>query len=275
MSTDDRGHVAELLDAWRTDELEPAERARVDAHLTECERCRAELSALGPLTAALERGMEARRRSATELEPDWAAQRAAIVARTSGRARAGPGERHAFWRWAPQAALAAVAVIVIGVVWRETAPESPPEPARIEAPVESGSRAGQDEIARDDAAVDPPPRAERERPAAPPPAMDRLGEGKAEDRRQAAAETPEEEAANEAALADRAAPAAADAVSDDRVRFERQARAALAERDTLAARRALALWGDTLAPRLDVDADVRAGGAALADSLEEMLRGAE
>ncbi|HUF89368.1 MAG TPA: zf-HC2 domain-containing protein [Gemmatimonadota bacterium] len=249
MRKDDRGHVGELLDAWRTGELEPAEGARVEAHLAECERCRAELSALEILAIAVERGQEARRRSAAELEPDWAAQRAAIVARTSGRPRAARGGRRAFWRWAPQVALAAVAVIVIGVVWRGTTPDSAPESARLEAPEDAaddgaeGFADGREADVRDQAATPPPAAPERE-------ALEEA-RAKAELGRQA------EPAGQEPALADR---------------FERAARLALVERDTLAARRALSLWSDTLAPRLDAD---EGGAAALADSLEEMLEGAE
>ncbi|MGH7607567.1 MAG: zf-HC2 domain-containing protein, partial [Gemmatimonadales bacterium] len=33
-------HVSERLDAYRTGELDEVGRAWVDAHLTECERCR-------------------------------------------------------------------------------------------------------------------------------------------------------------------------------------------------------------------------------------------
>jgi hypothetical protein len=68
-------------------------------------------------------------------------------------------------------------------------------------------------------------------------------------------------------------------------RFERQARAALLARDSSAARRALALWSDTLAAEEDslvVGADMvqaePAGAAAravLADSLREFLERAE
>lgn len=268
MRKEDRGHVGEVLDAWRTGELEPAEGARVEAHLAECERCRAELSALGTLTAAVERAQEARRRSAAELEPDWAAQRAAIVARTSGRAQAARGGRRVFWRWAPQVALAAVAVIVIGVVWRGTAPDPPPESARLDAPAgapaevppaESRRRAAASEDAADEGAegfADGPEADVRDQAATPPPVA------------------PEREALEDARakgeLGRQAEPAGQETALADR--FERAARLALAERDTLAARRALSLWSDTLAPRLDAD---EGGAAALADSLEEMLEGAE
>lgn len=251
MRKDDRGHVGELLDAWRTGELEPVEGAWVEAHLAECERCRAELSALGTLTTAVERAQEARRRSAAELEPDWAAQRAAIVARTSGRARAARGGRRALWRWAPQVALAAVAVIVIGVVWRGTTPDSAPESPRLEAPASEdaaderaeGFADGREADVRDQAATLPPAAPERE-------AL--------------------EEARAKSELGRQAEPVGQETARADR--FERAARLALVERDTLAARRALSLWSDTLAPRLDAD---EGGAAALADSLEEMLEGAE
>lgn len=292
MTRDDRGHVGELLDAWRTGELQPAEGERIETHLAGCERCREELAALEPLAATFERGFVAGRRQAEDLEPDWAAQRAAIVARTSGRPPAA-GRRRAFWRWAPQLAAAAVAAIVIGVVWREAGEE----PDRVETPV--ASRSGMEPVisagAEERAGADDSPRAEareadarlRDRAAAPvpaaPPAEDRLAEPRAADLAAAkAGARPEDEAgealekedlgrqeqaANAAALADRAEPSREE-FADDLGRFERAASSALAARDTLAARRALVLWSDTLAPRLDGAA---AGPVALADSLEAML----
>ncbi|HET6362672.1 MAG TPA: hypothetical protein VFH11_11545, partial [Gemmatimonadota bacterium] len=57
-------------------------------------------------------------------------------------------------------------------------------------------------------------------------------------------------------------------------RFQREAREALAARDTTAARRALALYSDTLAPRgdtLDQRRDTADRPAALADSLRAFL----
>ncbi|HJR53854.1 MAG TPA: zf-HC2 domain-containing protein, partial [Gemmatimonadota bacterium] len=78
-------HVGPLLDAYRTDELDAAARAAVAAHLEACARCREDLAALGPWTAAIERGYAALREESRELSPDWAAQRAAVVGRTSAR----------------------------------------------------------------------------------------------------------------------------------------------------------------------------------------------
>src|SRR5688572_32982721 len=80
-------HVDEQLDAFRSGELEGAERARVEEHLAGCARCREELSAAGAWSDVFDRAYAARRAAAAVLEPDWAAQRAEIVARTSAGAR--------------------------------------------------------------------------------------------------------------------------------------------------------------------------------------------
>jgi len=284
-------HVGEHLDAYRTGELNEAGRARVDAHLAECERCREELAALASWTSAIERGYEARRAGSAGLEPDWAAQRAAIVARTSGRAHAGGG-RGVFRRWAPQIALVAVAALIVGIVWRE----NPREPTDVNRPAQSG-RAGAESEQKSDAV-------ETREPGGAEKAVegeDALGRATARTRRAdepAAAPTPgpeegfaqenaaaiEKEAGRDAdesgmdrreALADRVAeptPAAPlGAYLADVERFERDARAALEARDTTGARRALALWGDTLAAR----GDLADGRAALADSLRKFLEAAE
>jgi hypothetical protein len=279
-------HVGELLDAWRTGELDPARSERVASHLEGCAACRAELERLGPWTEAIARGFAARRAAARDLEPDWAAQRAAIVARTSGRARAARGS-HAFWRWAPQVALVALAALIVGIVWRENPREpgarSGAESVReaVEAPTAlERSEAEDGAVGRDEDAMVEGREAEvvgrqaGQEPAAPPPSADAAApepSAVAQDLRRARPEEKAEldEAGNERrgeVLAEQA-PAPAGAAYADTGRFEAAAREALAARDTTAARRALSFWADTLLP---ADRQVPSR-AALADSLERLL----
>jgi hypothetical protein len=280
----DGEHVGERLDAYRTGELDAEARLRVEAHLEACGRCREELAALGPWAAAIERGYEARRAQATALEPDWAAQRSEIVARTSGHNVA---EGRSFGRWAPQVALVALAALIVGIVWRENPREdvlqrAPSAQSTEEAEERSDASdaavgAGRDQAAalEGDAAAEMPAA-----PVAPPAAVPELGRTQARQARQAELEKqaiPEAEegrAENQGALADRAAEPTLAAPLADVERFERQARAALRARDTTAARRALALWIDTLRAAGDtLGAAARIGGeqALLADSLRELL----
>jgi hypothetical protein len=81
-----------------------------------------------------------------------------------------------------------------------------------------------------------------------------------------------QERANEA---DKAAPQMAQneaaAYADPHDRFASQARSALAAGDTLSARRTLALWRDTLAPRDELESALRRQAEALADSLAAFL----
>lgn len=277
-------HVEELLDAWRTGELDPARSERVASHLEECAACRAELARLGPWTETIARGFAARRTAARELEPDWAAQRAAIVAQTSGLARS-EGGRRAFWRWAPQVALVALAALIVGIVWRE----NPREPnARrgaeslreaVEAPTaatpdaDDGATERGADSALESREADVVGRQAGQELAAPPPSADAAApepSAIAQDARRARPEEKAEleEAGNERrdALADRAAEPVGAAYADAG-RFETAARAALAAGDTTAARRALAFWADTLPPA-ERELPPR---AALADSLERLL----
>jgi len=279
MTSTEAGHVEDLLDAYRTGELDDARRASVAAHLEACARCRAALERLGPWTEVVERGFAARRAAARDLEPDWAAQRAAIVARTSGRAHARAAEgRRGFWRWAPQVALVALAALIVGIVWREN-PRDPGlrrategRTAGAEARDETGAGAGRDDAPPRDVDAAAPAQAGARpvadaapRPQAPPAA----GEGE-----EVAKAAPEEaealgQAGNERreVLADRAPEVRERAVGDGE-RFEDRSRAALAARDTVAARRALAFWEDSLSP-----AERGPVRAALADSLEALLAG--
>ena len=269
-------HVDELLDAFRSGELEGAERGRVEEHIAECTRCRQELAAGEAWSDAFDRAYAARRAAAAELEPDWAAQRAAIVARTSARAPV----RSAFWRWAPQIALAAVAALIVGIVWREN-------PREEESAI--GSRAEERVSADSEVAEPPPSEADRpeselqdtrpapeggDTPPGAPPAAER--EERFEEERAAdQAKARDDDAVLHEAVPEAAVGAAQRAVTLAPLeRFRLEAREALAARDTTAARQALALWGDTLAPRGDTLGQ-RPGRAdrpaALADSLRDLL----
>ena len=273
-------HVGERLDAYRTGELDAETRRRVEAHLEACGRCREELAALGAWAAAIERGYETRRADAAALAPDWAAQRSAIVARTSGRNVS--ERRRAFGRWAPQVALVALAALIVGIVWRENPREQPALTRTAEtAPAieESGRESDADE-ARSRRADAPSPTdapAAAAPPAVAPPTVspERARENAGELEKQAGREQAEDLLDRREALADRVAePSPAAPLEDslaDVERFEREGRAALEARDTSAARRALSLWSDTLLP-----SGVLGGQrVSLADSLREFLEPAE
>lgn len=259
------------LDAWRDGGLEPADAARVEAHLGACSRCAGLLADMEAFEETVDRGYRAA--EVAGREPDWAAQRAAIVDRTSGRRRAARG----LWRWAPQAAVVAVAVVAVVVVV-ERGVRGPGEARRaVEAPAAGAAGASRPEAlerggaaleerreevaapARNAAAPDRKPA-----PAAPAPAPRTAPAepaGAAAD--QAAA--PAEEAGRVEAL-QKAAAAPAPPLR----RFRAEARAALAARDTTAARRALGFLRDSVDAAGLGDAD-RAAARALADSLAELL----
>lgn len=111
-------HVGELLDRYRTGELGESERLRVEGHLEACADCRAELKALKAFARVVERGFAAEHAArAAEREPDWARLRASIVGRTSARATGARRSRLA--RYVPQAALAVLALVALGVLWEQ------------------------------------------------------------------------------------------------------------------------------------------------------------
>lgn len=116
--TRENEHVDELLDRYRTGELDPAEERSVEEHLASCEPCRSALAALGDFSRTVERAYAAETAArALEREPDWGRLRAAIVGRTSARGAA-PG-RSWLARHAPQAALAVLALVAVGVLWQQ------------------------------------------------------------------------------------------------------------------------------------------------------------
>lgn len=265
------------LDRYRTGELEGEEREQLEAHLETCEACRARLSGLEAFSDRVGEAYGASRRAAPR--PDWETQRASILDRIDEPAvRRGPWTR--VRRWAPQLAAAAIAVLVVGVLWQEgirgpddaqravrstrierevpitgtgpAAPEADDRAPREEPPVPAGL--GERADASDDGA--PEETQERSRDAVLTDEVERrraVGQG-------ARPERQEEVAGMRAETAP--APAAE--------RFEGRARDALAKRDADSAREALAFYRDSVEPAaLDsVHADTL---RALADSLAAWL----
>lgn len=111
-------HVEPWLDAFRTGELAAADRVRVERHLARCAECAARLAEIESLARTATRAFAAGAGLASRAEPDWGRLRAAILARTVGPAPA-PRPRPSLLRFAPQAALAAMAVLVLGILARE------------------------------------------------------------------------------------------------------------------------------------------------------------
>lgn len=118
MSDHTHDHVGEFLDRYRTGELGEPDRLRIERHLEMCESCRGELEALAAFARVVERGYAAERAArAAEREPDWPRLRASIVERTSGRTSGARRARLA--RFVPQAALAVLALVALGVLWEQ------------------------------------------------------------------------------------------------------------------------------------------------------------
>jgi anti-sigma factor RsiW len=273
------------LDRYRTGELAEAERQRVAAHLAACDRCAAALASLEALAGTVDRAYAAQRELGAATEPGWARLRARVSERIAKRGRAAREGWPAWARWAPQAAAAILALIVVGVLWREGV-WGPDDARRIAAPrpaVEAErSLPPATQSERDGAELESPAPSEDEGVVrareAPPVGAREKAAGKADD---AAAEAAAQEV-------DAAAPApAADAPARYEARgpelragvlpsaaidrFELDARRALSRTDTAAAREALTLWRDTLAPRADLEAGRREQARALADSLASLL----
>ncbi|MDX1623516.1 MAG: hypothetical protein R3199_06005 [Gemmatimonadota bacterium] len=282
----EESHLDEAtLDRLRSDELEEAERERAAAHLEGCPRCAAALAELEAFSGTVGRGYAAARTLAAGREPDWAAQRAAIVERTSGRRER--SRLGGLLRWAPQAAVVLAALIALGVLVEEGV-RGPGDAERIRREAPAPAPAGGDreeELDRRRAAQEPPA---RERPAeAPAPLESReTREPAVEDPAvpEAEAEVEQEGAEPEGGAAVEPEPRAmAKAVPQrgerrDRAgetpldRYRALASRAISERDTLAARGALALWRDSLAAA-DLPAEQRREGQALADTLDALLDG--
>lgn len=291
----DARHVDRWLDAWRTGELEGPRAAEVEAHLESCPACRDALAELEAFAATVEAGY--RDSEAGRAEPDWAASRAAIVARTSAR----PGRRTArLLRWVPQLALVLVAVVAIGVLVEEgvRGPEdvgpafersaaersAPPAPATEGEALEGTAR---EPRANEDAVrVEPLPGPSPTEPSAetdaaqpmanvpPPPPADRddlaAGAPGARDEAGAAVREEAEVPAQEAARAPETRAAAAQKALPAPERFRRRADEALDARDTTLAKAALSLWADTVRASELSDAE-RERLEALADRLADFL----
>jgi hypothetical protein len=329
--THDHAHddADELLDRYRTGELGEPDRLRVERHLETCEACRAELEALAVFTRVIERGYAAERAArAAEREPDWARLRAAVIARTSGRRSRAQRSRLA--RYIPQAALAVLALVALGVLWEQGVRGPGEAEQALRSEHRTGSRAdgagedsggpavtpGADRMERaaredrfaaragapetrepmEEALPESPDEAnERRRDAALEDARfrvdvdgvereaDRAAEGAPADEAVAEAVAPVGQAQDQAGAEARPDPArpaaqareehakAAAAPPPVLERFQRSARNALSEADTLLAARALAQWRDSLAPRRDLPPDLERAARALADSLAAFL----
>ncbi len=299
--TEGSAHVEELLDRYRTGELGPAERRRVELHLEECGRCRTALASLSAFSRTVERAYEAETAArAAEGEPDWGRLRASIVERVRE-----PAPRRSWLpRHAPQAAAAVVALVALGVLWQQgiRGPDDADRALRSESPVPSradrgGGRAGGptadapapeaspdrvNDIQPDDARV-----ADREPAAAAETIRRDVDLGEAEGREDetvsrarfgervdsvvvgAAAEGAPEVAQEAAVTAQKNAAAP----TPELERFQRRARTALSEADSVLAAGALAQWRDSLVSGEDLPADLRLAAEALVDSLAALLAG--
>lgn len=259
----DDGHVAALLDRYRTGELEGPVRERVEAHLAVCPACTADLAALSEFAATVGRGYAAEETLAAASAPDWARQRQAILARSSGRA----GDRRPWAaRWGPQAALAVLALIAVGVLYNRGV-QGPADAERALTPPTGEPRA----------AASRPAGPSATEPQAPPPGMDTRREAPerelGETTRDEAVTVAGTEAADDVAEVGVMEKAQADekAAPDADSRFETRGRAALAGQDRLAASSALTFWRDSLAQGAVLARDRRAPLQALADSLAVLV----
>src|SRR5947209_2157363 len=96
------GNRDEILVAYLYDDIDPIERASFDAHLTSCERCRAELADLGVV----------RQRLATWSPPVYGAAGRTLQAASLA---APATSRQSWWRGIPAWAQVAAALLFLGV----------------------------------------------------------------------------------------------------------------------------------------------------------------
>jgi anti-sigma factor RsiW len=116
------GHLDRELIADLVGDLEPAERARVEAHLARCAACRAERDGLAEILAAL--------RSSPPPTPEllWSHWNAEL------RARLGAARRRAWWRrpW-PVLMAGGLAAALLAAVWAGFEPSGGrPDPRTLE-----------------------------------------------------------------------------------------------------------------------------------------------
>lgn len=115
------------LDRLRTGELPEPDRARAAAHVEACPECARALAELEELADVVGRAYAADRAATGMGDPEWARLRArvgeavgAAEAPRAGKPAAESAARRRAWsRWMPQAAAAVVALLVLGVLWRE------------------------------------------------------------------------------------------------------------------------------------------------------------
>jgi hypothetical protein len=105
--------IRQALGVYVLGAIDPAERARVDEHLSSCHECREELASLAGLPAMLRKVpiVEAERLAAPEQDPELAGVPSAelltsLISRTSNVRR--------IHRWRTVAAAAAVAIVALG-----------------------------------------------------------------------------------------------------------------------------------------------------------------
>lgn len=295
-------HIEPLLDRYRTGELPDDERTSVEEHLAACASCAEALKRLEAFSATVARGYEVAR--AAGPEPDWVDMRQRVVERTS--ARRSRGFRWA--RYAPQAAVATIAVIAVGVLVRQGVRE-PGDADRIrplERPTAVGGRADAPEAGDDrerfadgvvdersaEAALRPealqpelegePARQEARRPVVPPRALEDAAVGAEVDDTEVAGaagqvgpagrERNDQVVSRKAPLAlEGALEAEAREELDVVDRFELRAKRAFANRDTAEARASSRFFRDSVASRDDLDPERLRVARAWADSLAALL----
>jgi len=248
------------LDRYRTGELDGEERERIEAHLATCEACRARLSELKAFSDRAGEAYGASRRAAPR--PDWEAQRASILDRID-EPEARAGRWTGFSRWAPRLAAAAVAAIVVGVLWQEGIREPGDVERRVRAPaVERTTRSAPPESVAPDTEATRKVGGDAEIARSPRVEADALADEDVSVEQEA---VPARREMRRSAARARVSPTPAE-------RFVKRAREALAAADTTAAAEALTLYRDSVEV-----AELTPGRAdtlrALADSLAAGLAG--
>ena len=121
-------HVDEWLIDHVRGELDPADRARVDAHLSACAECRASREGFGALITELAR-------TAPAPPPiHWGAYRAQLRERLERRISGRSGERAGLWAWVarPLPALVAAGLVALLVMTGLPAGVRTPDPLALD-----------------------------------------------------------------------------------------------------------------------------------------------